>query len=185
MNEENYLLKIYQLKSKEKIERKNLLDLIQSIQKMNGIIGVQSFNSRVVINENQIRNAAWHALIGYKSDKMIAKTLSLEILLFISCQRQINKVFELVGLPMTFNEAGLIIISNFSLNGYKEKEKEIDTIFVNTGFTLSDFSNKERKYDIKLIKETYEITDEEQLYDISKIEKIIHSKIALLRINNY
>jgi tRNA threonylcarbamoyladenosine modification (KEOPS) complex Cgi121 subunit len=155
------------LESEKAVSREKVLQILQKIQEIEGILSIQSFNHTKIISSRQIKSAVWHAIQGFLSNKMISNQLSVDVLLYLSCQRQISKAIEKLGISRKVKKFGLIVISG---NITKNAQSYL---------SMLKFRFDEYLPNIKLI----EINPENS--NVNQIEKRILSKIALLRMNNY
>ena len=69
-------------------------------------------DNRFIWGYRHLFSSIWHALKAEKGDKMISKTLSIEILLYTSGNRQIKKAIELSGVNDRTEEIAGILIGN-------------------------------------------------------------------------
>ena len=78
----------------ESIDIKETLDGLEDKFKL---IGSQLFDFRPIWGYKHIFSALWHAEKAKKANKMISKTFSMEILLYLAGCRQIKKALNLLG----------------------------------------------------------------------------------------
>ncbi len=146
------------------IEIKNVKEFLSKIPD-----GCVLINSDYVISLDVLKFAVQKALKSWREKRNVAKTLSMEILLYVSATRQINKALK-IGLKEGANR--VIVVD---LNGCLEKLKEL-------GFKERDVLQTDDKK-IKRIAEFYEIDEEElNLVGKEKLPLLIGERIVLFDI---
>ena len=146
------------------IEIKNVREFLSKIPD-----GCVLINSDYVISLDVLKFAVQKALKSWREKRNVAKTLSMEILLYVSATRQINKALE-IGLKEGANR--VIVVD---LNGCLEKLKEL-------GLKEEDVLQVDDKK-IKRIAEFYEIDEEElNLVGKEKLPLLIRERIVLFDI---
>ncbi|OLS23015.1 MAG: hypothetical protein HeimC3_27120 [Candidatus Heimdallarchaeota archaeon LC_3] len=178
-------LLVFKLKSESFITRDKILEILKEFKSIKGLLTLQSFNINYVISYAQIQSAVWHATQGYNTQKMISNNLSIEILLFLSGQRQISKAFKILGLPKKANKFGLILIIENIENIKKNIIKEIERMFKDSPVSVSPYESEFDLSNLEDFKKIYEIDNNNLFLDKLKLEGLILSKISLLKINNY
>jgi len=125
----------------------------------------QILDNRYIWGKKHILSAIWHALKAYQNNRMISKTLSMEILLYTAGFRQIKKAVELLGIRGSTEEVVGIIIGEKQdqiiescisaqksfqldlrldlLNNLTSKHQYILKLLINEGFYATNFSNSE------------------------------------------
>ncbi|MHA1990058.1 MAG: KEOPS complex subunit Cgi121 [Candidatus Hodarchaeales archaeon] len=181
----NYKSKEFLIKSKKEISRDDLLLYIKELEDFEGLFSLQLFNHQLIISKNQIESAIWHAIQGYNSKNMISKELGLEILIYLSGQRQIAKAISKFGIPKTNLSAGLIIVGENDANLFNEILSSIKQVFHNRDLTLEPFNPQFETEKIPTLITNYELGKNYKKTGKKEIERLILSKIALLRINTY
>ena len=131
--------------------------------------GCVLINSDYVVDLDVLKFAVRKALKSWKEGRNIAKTLSMEILLYVSATRQINKAL-IIGLKEGINR--VIVVD---LNGCLERLKEL-------GFKEEDVLQVDAEK-IKRVAEFYEIDEEElNLVGKEKLPLLIRERIVLFDI---
>jgi tRNA threonylcarbamoyladenosine modification (KEOPS) complex Cgi121 subunit len=181
----NYKSKEFIIKTNKEISRDDLLLYIKELEDLEGLFSLQLFNHQIIISKNQIESAIWHAIQGYNSKNMISKELGLEVLVYLSGQRQIAKAISKFGIPKTNLCVGLIIISKNDDNLFNMILNSIKQVFHNYKLTLEPFNPRFEAEKIPALLNIYELDKKDKKMDEKEIEKLILSKIALLRINTY
>ncbi len=119
-------------------------------------------DSRYVVDLSNVEFAAKKALNAWNSGKRISKSLAIEILLYYSATRQIEIAKKIAG-----KKRVIAVVLD------EEKFSELD-------FTEENFSPE---YDIELIKEHYQISEEEiRIAGIEKLPLLIRERIALFSV---
>ncbi len=119
-------------------------------------------DSRYVVDLSNVEFAAKKALNAWNSGKRISKSLTIEILLYYSATRQIEIAKKIAG-----KKRVIAVVLD------EEKFSEL-------GFTEEEFSPE---YDIELIKEQYQISEEElRIAGIEKLPLLIRERIALFSV---
>ncbi|UCG89524.1 MAG: hypothetical protein JSU57_03365 [Candidatus Heimdallarchaeota archaeon] len=136
----------------------------------------QLFDNRFIWGYRHLYSGIWHALNAKKNDRMISKTLTIEVLLYVAGQRQIKKAFT-IGVKETTQEVVGVLLGEVDQNLIKanlQLQKKLDlTPDLNL---LDDFSSKNQYMIKKLMDDGYPASD----FTFSEIEKAILQKIALL-----
>ena len=148
------------------VEIKNLEDFFEALKK-NKCEAV-FINSDYILDLEVIRFAARKALRSWKNGKNIAKTLPIEVLLYIAARRQINEALE-IGIKEGLNKV-IIVLFDDCLDVLEE-----------LGFIKKRFIPKP---DIKKILEFYGINKEElEIVGIKKLPLLIKERIVLFDIS--
>jgi len=146
------------------IEIKNVREFLSKIPD-----GCVLIDSDYVISLNVLKFAVQKALKSWKEKRNIAKTLSMEILLYVSATRQISKALK-IGLKEGINR--VIVID---LNGCLERLKEL-------GFKEEEVLQTDDEK-IKRVAEFYDICEEElNLVGKEKLPLLIRERIVLFDI---
>ena len=137
----------------------------------------QLFDNRYIWGYRHLYSAIWHALNAKKNNRMISKTLSIEVLLYAAGQRQIKKAIALLGIKENIDDvAGLLIgkKDNQVINANIQLQKKLH-LKPNPNL-LEDFSSKNQHIVEILVNEGFPANN----FTYSEIEKAILQKIALL-----
>jgi len=146
------------------IEIKNIREFLSKIPD-----GCVLINSDYVISLDVLKFAVQKALKSWREKRNVAKTLSMEILLYVSATRQINKALK-IGLKEGINR--VIVVD---INGCLERLKEL-------GFKEEDVLQIDDEK-IKRVAEFYDIGEEElNLVGKEKLPLLIRERIALFDI---
>lgn len=119
-------------------------------------------DSKFVVDLASVEFAAKKALNAWNSGKRISKSLAMEIMLYYSATRQIETAKKIAGLKRVV--AVVLDEKRFAEIGFKEEK----------------FSPE---YDMELIKEHYQISEEElEIAGIEKLPLLIRERIALFSV---
>lgn len=125
-------------------------------------------DSEYVLDEKVLEFAVNKALRAWNEGRRVAKTIEMEILLYIAATRQIEKAKN-VGLKEGLNEVYLILIGNCY-----DKLKEV------TKFKEVKFSKNKNKKKIEKIIEFYGINKNElEIVGLKKLPLLIRERIVL------
>ena len=72
---------------------------------------VQFFNADLVATWQHLYFAALNALMAFRANRNISKTLAVETALYASAQRQIKKALDLIGIKPTSKNIAVLLIS--------------------------------------------------------------------------
>ncbi len=142
-----------------------------------GLKGAQIFDNRYIWGQKHISSAVWHAWNAFLNNRMISKSLSMEILLYAAGFRQIKKAIELLGVrDSTKVIVGVLIADNESqsIDSYIRIQKQIH-LDPNINL-LTDYSSKQQYIIEMLTNEGFLLSEA----TISKIENAILQRIAIL-----
>ncbi len=137
----------------------------------------QILDNRLIWGRSHILSAIWHAQKAYQNNRMISKSLSMEILLYSAGFRQIKKAVKLLGVTDTTESVLGVLISdnkNKIINACADA-KEALKLDLNLDL-LYDY-NLKLQYVRKMLKaEGFDGED----YSYSEIENAILQRISLL-----
>lgn len=180
-NDKEYLVGIFAFFSSNPPPPQDIIDLISGLSKNNFIIQILDANK--IATWEHLFFSVYHAYRAFAVGRNISRTLSTEIAIFASLQRQISVAFKKVGIQKkTRNFACIIATEKTDLNDTLKslvslKEKILSsTNGIENDALLEVTTEKE-----KLLKSTFSITNDE----ISVVEKMsksvneIYSKIIL------
>lgn len=120
-------------------------------------IEIQVFDANPIATWQHLYFAVINALKAFKNNENIADNLGVEILLYASAQRQIQKAIKLVGIKNNSSEIAVLIIG--------EKSEDINSALSIISKDIKDQYNELvlqlSKEKMTTIKKTFEISDEE------------------------
>jgi tRNA threonylcarbamoyladenosine modification (KEOPS) complex Cgi121 subunit len=85
-------------------------------------VEVQLLKAELVAGQDHLRFAARNALHSFKGNRRRSKSLAVEYLLYVSCQRQISKAIHLLGISPSDRQVLLVGLSE-SKEALEELEK--------------------------------------------------------------
>jgi KEOPS complex subunit Cgi121 len=134
------------------LDTDDLLDLAKSLS--NSVLAFQFFNSMMVVDELHLLSGAQNAINALKGDYMISRSLDVEIVVYISAQRQIGRALDLMGIKDQLSSVGIVCID-------EDEEKVRSCILEATervGEEVSPMFNPTQEK-ITSLMETFEITE--------------------------
>ena len=162
-------------------------ELIQTLEQKSSNVIIQLLNGNHVLGQDHILFAVLNALKGKKNNKMISENLPMEILVYASAQRQINKSIEISGVKKNSRRIVLVALSNDEMNLHNLLNSISKMQELSTDNSLFNLWNREMAETIKTI---YKISDSEfesikrTKYSEKKIfEELIIEKMALLSLS--
>jgi len=87
---------------------KRITDLTNQEKRRN--ITVQFLNAKCIVTWRHLFFAAVDALLGFKNDINISRSLGVEIMLYASAQRQIKRAVDLIGVKSGCLDLALVIV---------------------------------------------------------------------------
>lgn len=160
-----------------KLNPSNLSMILNQITSRFNLLASQLFDNRYVWGYRHLYSAIWHAQNALKNNRMIAKTLSMEVLLYTAGQRQIKKAIELLGVKeTTIDIAGLLLAEKDDqlINANIQLQKELG-LKPNLDL-LNDFSSKNKYLIEMLVNEGFPAYK----FTFTEVENAILQRIALL-----
>ncbi len=89
----------------------NINELFDKINRLKNNYSYQIFDAKVIGGIEHLYFAAVNAFKAFNQGLNISKTFSLELLLYVSGQRQISKAIEMVGIKCYTKEVALVIVA--------------------------------------------------------------------------
>jgi len=99
------------IKVKGEIDPESLLKKVKEVATSHGVL-VQLFNSDVVAGWLHVLHSVINALYGFKSKRTISKKEEIEILLYLSGDRRIDRAIKDFGLKSGKDHFGILVLSN-------------------------------------------------------------------------
>ena len=72
--------------------------------------GIQFFDAKLVATWQHLYFAVLNALLAFKNDRNISKSVAMETILYASAQRQIRRAIELIGVKCDSANVAVVII---------------------------------------------------------------------------
>ena len=148
-------------------------------------VEVQLLRADLVAGIEHLRLAANNALRSFYGKKPRSRSLAVELLLFVSCQRQISKAIKLLGVEPADERVVLVALakSPVSLKGLEEKSRsifgEMDQTLVEIG-SKAKLANLQRSYSVSNLEMEAARFEGESRADVLK--RLIIERSALLSI---
>lgn len=136
------------------------------------------FDYRLIWGYRHLHSALWHAEKANKTESMISKSLTMEILLYTAGCRQIKKAIELVGIQGDTNKIIGVLVASIESSLSESYLNVKEKLQLQSDLTIIEsFSEKKDAVMKHLGDEGYKNTDQ---FSNEKIEKIFLQKVALL-----
>jgi KEOPS complex subunit Cgi121 len=184
LDEYDQMLLIAGLFSKKNIQYDELMQTLE--QKSSDLI-IQLLDGNRVLGRDHILFAVLNALKGKKNNKMISENLPMEILVYASAQRQINKSIEISGVRKNTSRIVLVALSKSEKNLHNLLNSISKMQELSTDNSLFSLWNRDMAETAKTI---YKISNSEFEsikrinYSEKKIfEELIIEKMALLSLS--
>lgn len=184
LDEYNQILLIEGLFSKKNIEYD---ELMQTLERESPNVIIQLLDGNRVLGYDHILFAVLNALKSKKNKKMISEDLPMEILVYASAQRQINKSIQILGVRKNSHRIVLVALSKSEKKLYDLLEsisKMQDLSIDNSLFNMWDSEVVETiKTIFKISNSEFESIKREDYSDKKIFEELIIEKMALLSIS--
>lgn len=118
---------------------------------------VQLFRADLVAGIEHLRLAARNALHSFHGNRPKSRSLAVELLLFVSCQRQISKAIKLVGVDSTDQRVVLVALAK-SQDALHLLEDNSKSIFGETDPSLVEIGSKAK---LANLQRSYGVSDRE------------------------
>jgi tRNA threonylcarbamoyladenosine modification (KEOPS) complex Cgi121 subunit len=150
-------------------------------------VQVQLLKADLVAGPEHLRFAARNALRSFKGKSPRSKSLAVEYLLYISCQRQISKAISLLGVQPKDDRVLLVGLSE-SKEALQELEKESKSMMGDSSDRLVDIGSKRK---LTAIRHAYDISTREMNAtrfegesDEQVVKRLIVERSALLNLED-
>ena len=95
-------------KNSRGLDTDKLLELAKSLSK--SVLAFQFFNSMMIVDEMHLLSGAQNAVNALKGDYMISRTLDVELIVYVSAQRQIGRALDIMGVNDELSSVGVVCI---------------------------------------------------------------------------
>ncbi|MGB6679808.1 MAG: KEOPS complex subunit Cgi121 [Candidatus Bathyarchaeia archaeon] len=184
LDEYDQILLIEGLFSKKNIKYD---DLMQILERKSSNVIIQLLDGDRVLGRDHIIFAVLNALKGKKNNKMISEDLPMEILVYASAQRQINKSIEILGVKKNSHRVVLVALSKSEKKLYDLLEsisKMQDLSIDNSSFNMWNGEMAETiKIIFKISNSEFESVKRKNYSDKKIFEELIIEKMALLALS--
>jgi KEOPS complex subunit Cgi121 len=120
-------------------------------------VEVQFFDADLIATEQHLYFAVLNALEAFKNKTNLSKSLAMEIMLYASAQRQIQKAISKSGIKPESTNMATVIISQDTT----ELKTVLDAVTLVLGNNPDESVLKMSTQKMKRIKETFQISDKE------------------------
>ncbi len=95
-------------KNSRGLDTDKLLELAKSLSK--SVLAFQFLNSMMIVDEMHLLSGAQNAVNALKGDYMISRTLDVELVVYVSAQRQIGRALDIMGVNDELSSVGVVCI---------------------------------------------------------------------------
>lgn len=148
---------------------------------------VQVLKAELIAGQEHLRVAARNALHSFKGKSPRSKSLAVELLLYISCQRQISKAISLVGVEPIDHEVVLVALSE-SKESLQELEEVSKSVLGNSDDSVVEIGSKPK---LVAIQRSYNVSNREieaarfeYETDEQVVKRLIVERSALLEVHD-
>lgn len=132
--------------------------LLEQLRSTHRVAQIQLVKSQLVAGPVHIELAAQNALRAFKCSHPMTKSLAMELLLYISCQRQISNAIQQMGIARGDNEIALVALSS-SKDSLESLARTVNsTLPGEHDESLLEITSEKKK---KALREYYGIEDKE------------------------
>jgi tRNA threonylcarbamoyladenosine modification (KEOPS) complex Cgi121 subunit len=162
-------------------------ELRQTLERESPDITIQLLDGNLVLGYDHILFAVLNALKSKRNKKMISEDLPMEILVYASAQRQINKSIEILGVKKNSHRIVLVALSESEKRLYDLLESISKMQELSIDNSLFDMWDKEMAETIKTIfkisNSEFESVKREDIPNKKIFERLIIEKMTLLSIS--
>jgi len=97
-------------KNSRGLDTDKLLELAKSLSK--SVLAFQFFNSMMIVDEMHLLSGAQNAVNALNGDYMISRTLDVELVVYVSAQRQIGRALDIMGVKDELSSVGIVCIDD-------------------------------------------------------------------------
>jgi tRNA threonylcarbamoyladenosine modification (KEOPS) complex Cgi121 subunit len=158
---------------------------LRRLRSANNRVQVQLLKAHLVAGPEHLRFAARNALRSFGGRNQRSKSLAVELLLFISCQRQISKAISFLGVEPSDDQVVLVALSE-SKEALLEFENVSTSLLGESDESLVEIASErklgeiQRSYEVS--KKEMEATRFEGESDAQVLKRLIVERSALLSI---
>ena len=95
-------------KNSRNLDTDKLLELAKSLSE--SVLAFQFLNSMMIVDEMHLLSGAQNAVNALKGDYMISRTLDVELVVYVSAQRQIGRALDNMGVNDELSSVGVVCI---------------------------------------------------------------------------
>jgi tRNA threonylcarbamoyladenosine modification (KEOPS) complex Cgi121 subunit len=118
----------------------NIDIIISSLKELGDRHGImiQIFDAKLIFGKSHLRSAVLHAKRAEENRTILANSLTVEILLYSSGERQIGQAIEKMGVKPDSSEFGLVLYGIPEFKTVDEAEKFCEKILIDLGLERDD-----------------------------------------------
>ncbi|MHA1863720.1 MAG: KEOPS complex subunit Cgi121 [Candidatus Thorarchaeota archaeon] len=95
-------------KNSKNLDTDKLLKLAKSLSK--SVLAFQFLNSLMIVDEMHLLSGAQNAVNALKGDYMISRSLDVELVVYVSAQRQIGRALDVMGVNDELSSVAIVCI---------------------------------------------------------------------------
>jgi tRNA threonylcarbamoyladenosine modification (KEOPS) complex Cgi121 subunit len=161
---------------------------LKQLRSINTRAEVQLVKADLIAGPEHLQFGARNALNSFKGDKRRSKSLAVELLLYLSCQRQIAKAIRFLGVDLEDSRVALIALSD-SKDAIQELASHAESIINGKqDDSQIEIGSKEK---MALLQQSYGVTRKEMEAarfegetESSALKRLIVERSALLDLGN-
>src|SRR5256886_3622585 len=162
--------------------------LLRQLRSINKQVEVQLVKADLIAGPEHLQFAARNAIHSFNGKRRRSKSLAMELLLYVSCQRQIAKAIKFLGVDSKDSRIALVALSNS-----KDATQELDrhakpVVGGEEDYGLIEIGSKQK---IAELQRSYGVADtemerseERRETDSSLMQRLIIERSALLEIRD-
>ncbi|RJX15640.1 hypothetical protein CW703_05075 [Candidatus Bathyarchaeota archaeon] len=177
-----YLRKNVFIVGVENVRIENIDFLFSKLKEKIGDVSFQLFDADKIAGKIHVEFAVLNALKAFKDGRNISRSLPIEVLIYVSAQRQIGKAFQMVGLTSKTKNMVVVVFSNI-----EQSSKILDEILSLTGGKINNKVLEINREKVEIIKKVFGISNLEiktQMFAGLGLEEIVKKlvveRVALL-----
>lgn len=95
-------------KNSRGLDTDKLLEIAKSLSE--SVLAFQLLNSMMIVDEMHLLSGAQNAVSALKGDYMISRSLDVELVVYVSAQRQIGRALDIMGVNDELSSVGVVCI---------------------------------------------------------------------------
>jgi KEOPS complex subunit Cgi121 len=152
--------------------------LLAKVRKASRGVEFQLFNARYIAGQKHLVHAALNALYAHNAGSGVSRSISMESMLYASCQDQISEAIKLLGITEGIHNIAVLVF-NETHEGAETGYNAISSVFENVDDSVLDIDETKHSEIIK----AYRLKPQESSYTDrdDALTWILVEKGALLR----
>jgi KEOPS complex subunit Cgi121 len=126
-------------------------------RKQNGQTSIQFFNADLIATSVHLKFAIINALEAFKGKTNISKNLAVEIMLYASVQRQIQRAIEKIGASRDSQNVAVVVLDESQEKTAEALKEIVDCFGLQPDESVLELTSKKEKQ----ITQAFQITDKE------------------------